>query len=187
MTRDDDLASLLAEWRERRDRGEEPDPEELCRDRPELADALRSHLGALRLVDHAFARAPEPPEGAPRRIGDFLILREIGRGGMGVVYEAEQTPMGRRVALKVLTPSFTNAPQAAARFQREARAAGRLHHTNIVPVHAMGRHEGLWYYAMELVDGQPLSRVLAELKTARTDESGAGATPKFISRPCDAR
>ena len=70
---------------------------------------------------------------------------------MGVVYEAEQHAMQRRVALKVLTPSLTNAARSIQRFKREARAAGQLHHTNIVPIHDMGQHAGYWYYAMELV------------------------------------
>ena len=97
----------------------------------------------------------EASTGAPEQIGEYRIIRELGRGGMGVVYEAEQATMQRRVALKVLSLSFTSAAQAVTRFRREARAAGRLHHTNIVPVYALGQYGGYWYYAMELVTGQP--------------------------------
>ena len=77
-----------------------------------------------------------------RRLGDFELLREIGRGGMGVVYEARQISLKRRVALKVLPPAIGMSAQAKQRFEREAQAAAKLHHTNIVPVHAIGEHDG---------------------------------------------
>jgi len=86
---------------------------------------------------------PPPPAGGPLaaldRLGDFRILREIGRGGMGVVYEAEQLSLGRRVALKVLPQPIARDGTALSRFRREARSAARLHHTNIVPVFGVGR------------------------------------------------
>src|SRR5262249_24404038 len=98
------------------------------------------------------------------RLGDFRMLREVGRGGMGIVYEAEQESLGRHVALKVLlTHSLLDAKQPQ-RFQREARAAARLHHTNIVPVHGVGQQEGLHYYIMQFIQGQGLDQVLTELK-----------------------
>jgi tetratricopeptide (TPR) repeat protein len=98
------------------------------------------------------------------------LLREIGRGGMGVVYEARQISLNRRVALKVLPPGLGLTPQAVQRFEREAHAAARLHHTNIVPVYATGKDDGCHYYAMELIEGQPLSDVLRDL-------SGTGSNP----------
>ena len=82
----------------------------------------------------------DPP--SIRRLGDFELLREIGRGGMGVVYEARQISLGRRVALKVLPPNLGMSPDSAQRFEREARAAAKLHHTNIVPVHGIGQQDG---------------------------------------------
>ena len=105
-----------------------------------------------------------------KRLGDFELLREIGRGGMGIVYEARQVSLNRRVALKVLPPGLGLTGHAIQRFQREAQAAAKLHHTNIVPVHAIGEAEGCHYYAMELIEGQSLSEVLKDL-------SGSGSNP----------
>jgi tetratricopeptide (TPR) repeat protein len=111
------------------------------------------------------------PAGAPSdtalphtQLGDFELLREIGRGGMGVVYEARQISLKRHVALKVLPPGLGLTDQAVQRFEREAQAAGKLHHTNIVPVHATGEDRGCHYYAMELVQGQSLAQVLNDLR-----------------------
>ncbi|QOJ14440.1 MAG: protein kinase [Planctomycetia bacterium] len=97
---------------------------------------------------------------AARRIADFELIEELGRGGMGVVYRARQVSLNRVVALKVLSAALLASPRAGLRFQKEARAAARLHHTNIVPIYAQGEYEGLLYYAMEMVDGPPLSAVL---------------------------
>ena len=102
----------------------------------------------------------------PRRLGEFDILRELGRGGMGVVYEAVQTSLGRRVALKVLAGGLGMTPKAVDRFRREAAAAAKLHHSNIVPVYATGEQDGTYFYAMELIDGPSLDRVLKQLREA---------------------
>jgi serine/threonine protein kinase/predicted Zn-dependent protease len=106
---------------------------------------------------------PEPSRSVDR-LGDFEILREIGRGGMGVVHEARQVSLNRRVALKVLPPGLGLTETAVRRFGREARAAAKLHHTNIVPVYAIGEEEGCHFYAMELVEGDSLSHILNDLR-----------------------
>jgi serine/threonine protein kinase len=98
------------------------------------------------------------------RLGDFRILREVGRGGMGVVVEAEQVSLGRRVALKVLPEKRLTDARARQRFEREARAAAKLHHTNIVPVFGFGEHEGVPYYVMQYIPGLGLDKVLEELR-----------------------
>jgi serine/threonine protein kinase len=102
-----------------------------------------------------------------RRLGDFEIVREVGRGGMGIVYEARQVSLNRKVALKVLAASLGLSGKAVPRFRREAEAAARLHHTNIVPVYATGEQDGVHFYAMELIDGPSLAQVLKQLKQAR--------------------
>src|SRR3954470_25009841 len=95
-----------------------------------------------------------------QRLGDFEIIREVGRGGMGVVYEARQVSLNRKVALKVLSSGLGLTINAVQRFHREAEAAAKLHHTNIVPVYATGEQDGTHFYAMELIDGPSLDRVI---------------------------
>src|ERR1700731_427544 len=99
-----------------------------------------------------------------KRLGDFEIVRELGRGGMGVVYEARQVSLNRRVALKVLSGGLNLTSKAVLRFRREAEAAAKLHHTNIVPVYATGEHDGTHFYAMELIEGQSLDRFVRQLR-----------------------
>src|SRR6266851_3581797 len=103
----------------------------------------------------------------PKQLGEFRILREVARGGMGIVYEAVQEPLGRHVALKVLPFQSLAAGKYLERFQREARAAANLHHTNIVPVFGVGEHQGVHYYAMQFIQGQSLDSVLRELRRLR--------------------
>ncbi len=102
-----------------------------------------------------------------REVGDYRILREIGRGGMGVVYEAEQISLGRRVALKVLPRQASSDRMVRERFRREARAAARLHHTNIVPVYEVGQDGDVRFYAMQFIQGQGLDLVITELRRLR--------------------
>jgi serine/threonine protein kinase len=113
-------------------------------------------------------------------LGDYRIIREIGRGGMGVVYEAEQLSLGRRIALKVLPFALTLDPRQLQRFKNEARAAAQLHHPNIVPVYAVGEERGVHYYAMQFIDGQSLAEVVQGLRQlAQSDK--ATKTPSAAS------
>lgn len=98
----------------------------------------------------------------PTILGDFELGREIGRGGMGTVYEAWQRSLKRTVAVKVLGRQVSSSPAAVLRFQREAQAAAKLRHPNIIPIFALGEEEGTYYYAMELVDGPSLNTIIAE-------------------------
>jgi serine/threonine protein kinase len=105
-------------------------------------------------------------ESENRRLGDFEIVREIGRGGMGVVYEARQVSLNRKVALKVLSGGLGLTPKAVQRFHREAESAAKLHHTNIVPVYATGEENGTHFYAMELIDGPSVDHVIRQMRAA---------------------
>src|SRR5436853_4085456 len=97
-----------------------------------------------------------------QRLGDYRILRELGRGGMGVVYEARQISLNRRVALKVLPFAAALDPRQLQRFHNEAQAAAGLHHTHIVPVFAVGVERGVHYYAMQFIEGHTLAALIRE-------------------------
>jgi serine/threonine-protein kinase len=162
--------------------GERPSIDEYAHKYPELAEEIRAILPALVELEMnqtsggSAAGTVESPLGgcigaAPRILGDYLILREIGRGGMGVVYEAVQQSLGRHVALKVLPQQSLAGSSHLERFQLEARAAARLHHTNIVPVFGVGSQEGVHYYAMQFIQGQGLDQVFEELRRLRGNQS----------------
>ncbi len=97
-------------------------------------------------------------------LAGYRIAREIGRGGMGGVYEAVEDLLGRRVAIKILPRSATHDPRQAQRFEREARAAGRLHNTNIVPVFGVSRQEDQHIYVMQFIEGRGLNQIRDELR-----------------------
>jgi len=137
--------------------GRKPDRAKLLEANPELASQLEACLAGVEFI-HA---GSEPA--ARKRLGDFRILREVGHGGMGAVYEAEQISLGgRRVALKVLRFGRVSDPEAIQRFQREAETVARLHHTNIVPIFAVGSEHGVNYYAMQFIVGRSLDQVLKQ-------------------------
>jgi WD40 repeat protein/serine/threonine protein kinase len=175
------LDRLAEEFAERYRKGERPALQEYLDRYPELADELRELLPAMAQIEQVKEDAGDPggacgPAAPPlRQLGDYHILREVGHGGMGVVYEAEQVSLGRRVALKVLPPQLLREARQRRRFEREARAAARLHHTNIVPVFGVGEHEGAPYYVMQFIQGLGLDAVLDELK--RLQPGGAAAAP----------
>jgi serine/threonine protein kinase len=117
-------------------------------------------------------------------LGDFRILREVGKGGMGVVYEAEQISLKRRVALKVLPFAATMDLRHLQRFHNEAQAAACLHHTNIVPVFSVGCERGVHFYAMQFIDGQPLSEVIRQLQLReKKAQTSAGGDPTIPYHP----
>lgn len=150
---------------------------------PELSDAVSQCLDGLEMVHGGVASSSSarrarvgvlPPPGLDARsaLGDFQIIREVARGGMGIVYEAVQLSLGRRVALKVLPFAATLDERQLQRFKNEAQAAAVLHHTHIVPIYAVGCERGVHFYAMQLIDGQSLAEVIKQLR----EESGLKPT-----------
>ncbi|MHC4972065.1 MAG: protein kinase domain-containing protein [Planctomycetota bacterium] len=169
------VEEIVGRWREACDGGAAVDPEEIIRRHPDLAEDLRERFAVIHAVDRIFHQTALRDE-APEQIGDYRIVREIGRGGMGVVYEAEQTSLGRRVALKVLPFAAVLDPNHLQRFKNEAQAAAHLHHTNIVPVHAVGCERGIHFYAMQFIDGQSLAELIEELQGTPGDCSAILST-----------
>src|SRR5262245_44665171 len=164
LTSDRDPLEVMAEeFVARYRRGERPSLTEFAVRRPDLADRVRDLFPALVLIEQLH---PAPPASRPDRLGEYRIVREIGRGGMGVVYEAVQESLGRRVALKVLPPDRGDGPFLE-RFRREARAAAGLHHTNIVPVFGVGEQNGTHFYVMQYIEGRGLDDVLREVRSIR--------------------
>jgi serine/threonine protein kinase len=180
----DPVEALAAEFAERHRRGERPSIDDYAARHPELAEQIRAFFPAMALIEDlkpgtadetgSFAGPPVGSGPAPERLGDYRILREVGRGGMGIVYEAEQESLGRRVALKVLGSPVLVDPNRFRRFHREARTAAGLHHTNIVPVFGVGEEDGLHYYVMQFIPGLGLDEVLEELKRLRARRDGPG-------------
>ncbi len=178
------IEDLAEEFLERRRLGERPTMDDYAARHPHLAGEIREFFPVLGLVED-FKPSPGESSGriegsripglatGLRRLGDFRLLREVGRGGMGIVYEAEQESLGRRVALKVLRDQRLLDPKLLIRFQREAKAAARLHHTNIVPVFGVGEHEGTYFYVMQFIRGLPLDVVLQGVRRLK----GAAADP----------
>ncbi|MCA9077190.1 MAG: serine/threonine protein kinase [Planctomycetaceae bacterium] len=171
---DRDPVDVLAEdFAERYRRGETPSISEYVGRYPAHAEQIKNLFPSIALLEQMGSHTPVegfdatstfedqlPPH---HQIGDFEIVREIGRGGMGVVYEAVQHSLQRLVALKVLNAGAVHSEQQARRFEREARAAAQLHHTNIVPVFGVGEQDGHRYYVMQRIQGLGLDSVLAEL------------------------
>ena len=184
--------------------GVAPDEKALLAAHPDLADELLPYLESLRLLDGAhprYAAAAFPGERCARKrrprkrrsqIGEYRIVREIGRGGMGIVYEAHQKSLNRKVALKILPFAAVLDQRQIARFRNEAQAAAQLHHPHIVPVFAVGQEQGVNYYAMQYIDGQSLEQAIRELRmnemrraTNSTKGRGApnGSTTTLHYRP----
>ena len=157
-------------------RGERPTLDEYVAQYPELESSIREVFPAIEMVEGLAPvvddRADPGREVPPDRLGDYRIIREVGRGGMGIVYEAEQESLRRRVALKVFPSAHATSRQNhLQRFYREAQSAAGLHHTNIVPVFEVGHRDGTHFYAMQFIHGQDLSEVFDELKRLRRSES----------------
>jgi serine/threonine protein kinase len=191
------LIAAVEEYLRELEAGRRPDRRGYLERYPDLAQALAECLDGLELVHQTMPQPGTddlfPAPAVPGQIhsinpvGDFQIVREIGRGGMGIVYEAIQLSLGRHVALKVLPFAATFDAKHLQRFHHEAQAAAQLHHTNIVPVYAVGCERGIHFYAMQLIDGQSLDAVIQELRQQpgelQPSPTSVDATGPWVGRP----
>jgi hypothetical protein len=181
MSNEAALEELLSRWQQEKAQGRDLPATLLCRQRPDLADELGRRIAAVRQMDElARHEAPTLPPSAPASeevtlrpdpgastpaaegvcIPGYEILKELGRGGMGVVYQARQIALNRIVALKMILHSEHAGEQERRRFQAEAEAVARLQHENIIHIHEMGEHHGLLFFSLELCAGDSLGRRL---------------------------
>jgi serine/threonine protein kinase/WD40 repeat protein len=170
------LAEILADYLERLERGETPDVDSIIAQNPELTAELRENVAKLAALHRAavgMTDGGQMLEGLcatdfleQRTLGDFRLIRPIGRGGMGVVYEAQQISLNRRVALKTLPLAAVLDPKQLARFRNEAQAAVSLDHPHIVSVYAVGADRGVHYYAMRFIEGRSLAEVVEQVGAA---------------------
>ncbi|HEX3150729.1 MAG TPA: serine/threonine-protein kinase [Gemmataceae bacterium] len=174
LTIDDPLADALRAYEAERLAGKTPDSEEFCRRYPDLGSELREVLAAAALLDRARQSDPSRTgdfvsreSDLPTSLGEYRIVRKIGAGGMGVVYEAVQESLNRHVALKVLPTNISGRKNLLERFKREAQSAAKLHHTNIVPVFGIGDADGTHFYAMQYIRGRPLDKVVNDVARIR--------------------
>jgi serine/threonine-protein kinase len=175
--REQQLADLVAELTDRQQRGEVSDLDGLAGLHPELADELRQLWAAGQIAAH-FARlssavvptrtqgndgqaAPPSSSALPRNFGDYELLAELGRGGMGVVYKAREKSLNRILALKMVLKGALSSEEDVARFRSEARSAAGLAHENIVPVYTVSEHDGQPFFTMKYIEGTTLAQKLA--------------------------
>jgi tetratricopeptide (TPR) repeat protein len=177
---DEQLQEAILAYLKAADSGQPISPQELLKRYPGLSAELTAFFADQSQLEPLLSPLRGVRESVPpRTLGDFQILREVGRGGMGVVYEAEQISLARRVALKVLPFAATMDPHHLQRFQNEARAAASLEHPHIVPVYGVGCERGVHYYAMKFIEGQSLAQVIDEIREAKeTSHRGTENTEK---------
>ena len=166
--------ALVDEMAESMLRGDSFDIGALCQREQALRIPLQHAFDSLSMLQGLSSDVGTTQFG---ELGDFQIIAEIGRGGMGVVYEAKQQSLGRRVALKVLPYAAFLSPSRLQRFKQEAQAAAMLRHSNIVHVHCVGSERGTHYYAMELIEGQSLANVISDARHSRTVSAHAETVP----------
>lgn len=175
------FSRLVEEWTVKLQAGEQIDLSSYAQQYPEYAEKLHDLLSTVEVLADLDVSAPNDPavleassaEQIPGKLGDYRIRNQIGRGGMGVVYEADQISLSRRVALKVLPFAAVLDPKQLQRFKNEAIAAASLDHPNIVPVYSVGSERGVYYYAMRLIDGQTLAQVIEQLRSGQ-NKTGEG-------------
>jgi WD40 repeat protein len=205
-SREDRLQSVIAEYIQAVEAGQSPSREELIAQHPDLADSLdgffhdhdRMHQQADQLLEpqpnanvdpaEALTLAPGEQPASTRKFiryfGDYELLEEIARGGMGVVYKARQVSLNRIVAVKMILAGQFASPEDVQRFHREAEAAANLDHPNIVPIYEVGEHEGQHYFSMKLIEGGSLAQRLSadEWYASKTEQRKAAELLTTVAR-----
>ncbi|HRX80365.1 MAG TPA: protein kinase, partial [Pirellulaceae bacterium] len=182
----DPVEFLAAEFVDRLRDGDRPTVEEYALAHPDWAEQIRDLFPTIAAMENlkldkevsSGGRASLGPTKI-ERLGDLRIVREIGRGGMGIVYEAEQESLGRRVAVKVLPKQSLLDDKHLRRFRREAKTAAKLHHTNIVPILGVGEQDGFHYYVMQIIRGAGLDEIIPRLKELSTSGKGDAAPMRY--------
>jgi len=182
-TERDPLEILAGEYMDQLRQGRAPSIEDYATRHPDLADEIRELFPTIAITERLKVRQARSSDGRATlgptrldRLGDFRIIREIGRGGMGVVFEAEQESLGRRVAVKVLPRQVLLDEKHLKRFEREARIAANLHHTNIVEVFGVGEQDGFHYYVMQYIEGVGLDTVISLVSQMAVKPAPAATT-----------
>ena len=186
----DPLEILMDDFASRWRSGDNPSISDYVGQLPDREDEIRELLPAVALMEKMNQRhsgdasiTPAVPRASiPSQLGNYQLLREIGRGGMGIVFEAVQQGLDRRVALKVMNANAITTSQQLKRFQREVRAAASLHHTNIVPVFAVGEEHGTHYYSMQFIDGVALDEYIGALRIQSTLNQGKSTVTGDVAR-----
>ena len=194
---DELLGEVANDFFHQLEKGNRPDVEEYAKRHPEIAEQIRLTFPALELVGGAISASGQALsirghtalgsvafDNALRQLGDFQLTRELGRGGMGVVYEAHQISMGRRVALKVLPFAALADEIPLRRFRNEVRAVATLEHPNIVSVYSIGEERGVHYYAMQLIRGPSLAELIRQLAAQKDNHQSldGDSISRLISR-----
>jgi serine/threonine protein kinase/tetratricopeptide (TPR) repeat protein len=173
------VIQLAEDFVDRYRRGEHPSLTEYQQRYPQLASEVESLIDALLVMEKLGSKRTKSPlqldVPIPEQLGEYQLLRVIGRGGMGVVYEAVQSSLNRQVAVKVLPSQAVAHPKMKDRFLREARTAAGLHHSNIVPVHGVGEQQGICYFVMQLISGMSCDRILHHLHHSKLPHSTINA------------
>lgn len=189
------VLEVVEQYMQELEAGRIPDRNSYLQRYPELSDSIAQCLEGLELVHGGMksksrkrpAESPLPTGVGDDRLaaplGDFQIVRELARGGMGIVYEAIQLSLGRRVALKVLPFAATLDARHLQRFKIEAQAAALLHHTHIVPIYAIGCERGLHFYAMQLIQGESLATAIKQLREREGRSQKRGASSNIHEEP----
>ncbi len=175
----DELRDLVARALDRIEHEGEAALEAMCEEHPQHADSLRRRVSALRAM--GLVEGGKDKQSFPEKLGEFRLIRQLGGGGMGVVYLAEQGSLGRTVALKLIRPENLYFPGARERFKREVDAVAKLQHPSIIPIYTVGEEAGIPYFAMEHIDGKSLSQCIAAFRTRDITTITADEVRRFVA------